>query len=93
MKDVSGNGEPKPVLHFEGKDKGMVLNKTNANKIAEIFGDDTDSWAGGQIVYTKQWFPFQGNTVPAIRVRVAPNKAQQKVQQSTSEIIDDNIPF
>ena len=27
----------KPVLHFVGKDKGLVLNKTNANILASGF--------------------------------------------------------
>ena len=30
----------KPVLHFKGKDKGLVLNKTNWSRIAEFLGSD-----------------------------------------------------
>ena len=33
--------DERPVLYFKGKDKGLVLNKTNANTIADAFGDDT----------------------------------------------------
>ena len=33
IQDV-GDGEFKPVLYFQGKDRGMVLNLTNANTIA-----------------------------------------------------------
>jgi hypothetical protein len=92
------NGEPKPVLFFEGKDKGIVLNKTNANKIAEMFGDDTEEWIGGQIVLYEAMVSFQGATVPAIRVRIAPNKVKKgKVTtddtRTSAEIIDDDIPF
>src|SRR5690606_38448807 len=38
-------GDHKPLVYFKGKDKGLVLNKTNGNMIAEISGDDdTDNW-------------------------------------------------
>ncbi len=34
--------DSRPVLYFRGKEKGLVLNKTNANNIASRYGDDTD---------------------------------------------------
>lgn len=48
MEEV-GDGE-KPVLYFRGKDKGMVLNKTNAHILREAFGRETEEWAGQKIV-------------------------------------------
>lgn len=71
---VDLNGEPKPVLHFQGKERGMILNKTNANKITEMFGDDTENWEGGEVILYEAMVDFQGKTVPAIRVRLAPRK-------------------
>jgi hypothetical protein len=94
--DVSGNGEPQPVLYFEGKEKGMCLNKTNANKIAEIFGDDYSNWAGSQIVLYEAMVQFRDKMVPAIRVRGTPHTAQPRMQpqpKTSAEIIDDDIPF
>jgi hypothetical protein len=94
--DVAGSGEPQPVLYFEGKEKGMVLNKTNANKIAEIFGDDYSNWPGSQIVLYEAMVQFRDKMVPAIRVKVAPNKPQphqQSNHKTSAEIIDDDIPF
>ena len=38
MEDIGG--DHKPVVYFNGKDKGVVLNKTNANNIAQLYGDD-----------------------------------------------------
>ena len=38
--------EKKPVLFFEGKDKGLVLNKTNAKTISTVYGDETDGLGG-----------------------------------------------
>ena len=46
----SGNPEDdKPVLYFEGKQKGLVLNKTNAATIAVAFGNETNGWTGRSI--------------------------------------------
>lgn len=72
----------KLVLHFKGKDKGLVCNKTNANRIAYTYGQDTDSWIGKEIILYSELVDFQGRTVEAIRVK-APTKAD----------LDDAIPF
>jgi arabinogalactan endo-1,4-beta-galactosidase len=99
MREIGG--EPKPILYFEGKDRGMVVNKTNANKIAEMFGDDTDNWAGEEIVLFEAMVEFQGKTVAAIRVRLAPRKGngnKQPRQPSPApppqdDSFADDIPF
>lgn len=62
--------ETKPVLYFQNKAKGMVLNKTNANNIALVYGDETDDWLGKELVLYPTMVDFQGRSVPAIRVRV-----------------------
>lgn len=59
----------KPVVYFKGKEKGLVLNKTNANNIATLYGDDMDDWSGKEIVLFPAMVDFQGRTVEAIRVR------------------------
>ena len=62
----------KPVLYFVGKEKGMVLNKTNANRISEMVGStETDHWAGFQIQLYVAEVEYQGKTVPGLRVRKA----------------------
>ena len=38
--------EQKPVLYFNGAQKGLVLNKTNANAIKDAYGDETGGWEG-----------------------------------------------
>jgi arabinogalactan endo-1,4-beta-galactosidase len=66
--------DTKLVLFFEGKEKGLVLNKTNANNIAAIYGTDTDGWFGKSVILVEALVDFQGRSVPAIRVRgPAPN--------------------
>jgi hypothetical protein len=63
-------GEDKrPVLYFAGKDKGVVLNKTNATNISEAYGPDTDEWTGKKVVLYTAYVDFQGRSVESIRIR------------------------
>lgn len=88
----------KPVAYFEGKEKGLVLNKTNANTIAFAYGDDMDEWRGGEIIIFPTTTDFQGRTVDAIRVKIPPRKPANthvgtRAAQSDNDAIDDSIPF
>ena len=59
----------KAVVHFRSIDKGLVLNKTNANMITEIAGtDETDNWEGIAISLYSTKVDFQGKRVDALRV-------------------------
>lgn len=60
----------RPVLYFQGKDKGMVLNKTNAMTIAQMFGPETDNWNGGTIEVFPAFVDYQGKQVQGLRVRM-----------------------
>ncbi len=92
MRDIGG--DHKPILFFQGKEKGMVLNKTNANNIAGVYGDDTDNWSGKELVLFEAMVDFQGKTVAAIRVRKP--QAKDKLRVAASNVAtgpDDDIPF
>ena len=99
MEEVGG--EPKPILYFLDKDKGMVLNKTNASNIAAAFGDDTDEWQGAEVILFEAMVDFQGKTVAAIRVRVPPRAPvrqrapveDEPQRSSVPNDPDDEIPF
>lgn len=65
--------EQKPVVYFEGKTKGMVLNKTNSIMITRLADTpDTDYWPGTKIRLVSVEVDFQGQSTPAIRVREMP---------------------
>lgn len=66
----------KLILYFQGKEKGLVCNKTNANNIAYLYGPDTDDWRGCEITLFEAMVDFQGKTVAAIRVRAPQRKTQ-----------------
>lgn len=72
--------DTKPVLYFSDHDKGLALNKTNANTIAGVLGSqDTDDWIGQKIALFAQEVDFKGQQVLAIRVRMRkPRAAQQQ---------------
>jgi len=63
-----GNDQ-KLILYFQNKEKGLVTNKTNAGRIAYLYGDDTDGWIGKPIVLASEFVEFQGKTVKAIRIK------------------------
>ncbi len=96
--------EVKPVLYFSGGQKGLVLNKTNAQAIAEDYGDDTEAWTGRDIVLFVQKVTFQGKLTPAIRVRIqnAPQTVVPDAPAPTAPIapaatdaapLNDEIPW
>ncbi len=61
--------EKKPVLYFVDKEKGMVLNRTNATTIEEIVGtSETRKWHGKKIILYPTRVDFQGRRVDAMRV-------------------------
>lgn len=77
IKDFDGdNGakERKPIVVFAEGDRRMVLNKTNANRLAEMFGDDTDGWLNKKVILHVEQTDFQGKSVPSVRVKLINSK-------------------
>jgi len=87
MGDVGSDDEPeqKPCLFFIGKDKGMVLNKTNTARLVETYGDESDNWNGAECILYVEKVSFKGGLVDAIRLRVP--------VPAPAEDGDDNVPF
>lgn len=79
-------GGKKLALKFEGKDKGMVLNKTNTKIVAKYYGKDYDKWAGKEIEIFPTETEFNGQLVPCIRVRV-------ELPRGKDDEFGDSIPF
>ena len=80
----------KLVVHFMGKEKALVLNKTNARTIAAIYGDETTAWVNNQVVLYTAMVDFQGKIVPAIRVKGPVNQPIQ--QQAQAPFVPDQPP-
>lgn len=63
--------EDKPILYFTKAQKGLVLNRTNAQTIAANLGsDDTDQWIGKAITLFATQVDYRGQQVEAIRIRI-----------------------
>jgi arabinogalactan endo-1,4-beta-galactosidase len=89
--------DTKPVLYFKGKEKGIVLNKTNAGTIVDAYGDDTQDWYDQELILFSVMVDFQGKVGPAIRVRVPTARDKKKADPISSgpavELVDDEVPF
>jgi len=83
----------KLVLYFKGKEKGLVLNKTNAGTISDAYGDDTEDWFDNPLILFSVKTDFQGKVVDAIRCRVptAKDNRQQAPQKRADPISSGQI--
>ena len=60
--------EEKLVLAFSDNDRPLVLNKTNANSLAELYGPETSEWEGKAIKLVPSTTSYQGKMVKCIRI-------------------------
>lgn len=89
----SMDGKLKPVAYFRGKEKGMVLNKTNSNAIESMVGSaETNDWAGVRVSLFPTKVEYQGKRVDAIRIEDPPH-GKQAEQAATEPEADDKPPF
>ncbi len=90
MEEV-GDGR-KPILYFTGKQRGMVLNKTNKERLVEFLGStETDDWHGKRIQLVVEKVDYAGKRVPAIRIHEvsAPKKVTAPVEREPGVDDDD----
>src|SRR5882672_5838914 len=68
--------EKKLIMRFVGKDKGLVLNRTNCEAMEHICGtDDYGAWVGWVVVlFTDPSVKFGGKTVGGLRIRATGRK-------------------
>ena len=62
------------VLAFSNNDLPLVLNKTNANSLAELYGSETGEWEGKAIKLVPSTTSYQGKMVKCIRI--SPEKVE-----------------
>ncbi len=88
--------EMKWCLLLEESDKPLVLNSTNIQLCAKVFGsEDTDDWKGKRIVlYTDPNVSYGGKIVGGIRVRAPKVKSAAKpAPPPPIDEVDEAIPF
>ena len=83
--DQDGKTQRKLVIEFEGKEKKLACNKTNARTIAAMLGDETDNWVGKEItLYNDPTVSMGDQIVGGIRVQYMP---------PVDDDPNDDIPF
>jgi hypothetical protein len=85
--------ETKLLIHFNGKQKGLVCNKTNASTIEALYGGETNDWLGKEIFLAPREVEFQGKMVWAIRVSLQKPGAPVPAPSDNDGGIDESVGF
>ena len=67
--EAMSDGSQQWGLMFDKAQKGLVLNQTNGQTIGGLYGDDTESWIGKQLVLFTMKVQGPKGIVDGIRVR------------------------
>ena len=86
LREKNGTTKRKYVMLFEGVEKGLVINKTNARKLADAYGKQSSKWIG-QIVqlYSEDTSFGKGVRVRPLRKPATPDEPDPA--------LNDAIPF
>lgn len=109
IETVGRDKDEKPILYFQGKEKGLVLNKTNGKTVAKIAGsEETDDWTGVKIILYPTETEFAGEMVDCIRIRAPkpqgsplrkpappPIEEEESHENLSDNFVasDDDVPF
>lgn len=101
--------QEKPTIYFRDSVKGLVLNKTNATMMKELYGADTEAWVGRRIILRQDRVQYQGKLTPTIRIQYKRDTAglEQTAMQPEPQLaqsaqpqqagmtggVDDDLPF
>jgi hypothetical protein len=67
--EVGAEKARKGVLFFEESSNGMVMNKTNTERVRDLHGKYVNEWVGKKITLYPSETDMAGKTVECIRVR------------------------
>lgn len=85
---VGGAKARKPVMSFQGKQKRLVLNKTNAESIAAQYGTKAEAWVGKKITIYPTRTRFGSKVVDCIRVK-EPNSNPDSYEPSGGDFFSE----
>lgn len=80
-----GQGDTKPIIFFEGKEKGLVMNKTKAGILSGAFGPETEGWRGKEVGIFPTRVMFGDQMVDSIGI--------EPVLPVVEAGLDDDVPF
>jgi autonomous glycyl radical cofactor GrcA len=90
VEDVEFEKGLKPVLKFRGQEKGLVVNATNYDILADAFGNNPTKWPGHTIVLKGEKVRFKGRPVDSIRI--VPKRSKSKPAPTEPDDLEDEIP-
>jgi hypothetical protein len=73
LDEEDGKQKGKGLVVFKETDRGWVLNKTNAQCLAAMFGKDTNGWKGKRVTLCMKMVQVGRETEPGIRVKGSPD--------------------
>jgi hypothetical protein len=87
------DAKDKLVIYFDGKQKGMVLNQTNALTLEQIIGsEDYEQWVGRSITLYAAMVTFQGRVVPAIRIMPSVSQPARQAPKPAPQVSTSPLP-
>jgi hypothetical protein len=81
LQDEKGQHKNRPVVYFKGTPRGWILNRTNAEALAAMFGLETTAWQGKRVTLVSADVQFGPNRVKGVRVAdlKLPRKKAQRI--------------
>lgn len=67
--EIAGKKTRKPILYFEGKEKGLLLNATNCKTVARLYGHYVEQWAGEYVALYVSTTSSPDGEVPCVRIK------------------------
>jgi hypothetical protein len=69
FEEVGQDRDRKAILSFENTTKRMILNRTNAQILANLYGKEVQNWIGKRITLYCAEVQFRGTPCLAVRIR------------------------
>lgn len=69
IKQPDGSVARRPLVRFQETEQSLILNKTNALSIANLYGPEVSRWIGRSITLYSTMVSSFGAMVPAIRIK------------------------
>jgi hypothetical protein len=92
LREKDGNTRRKYIVWFETEEKALVLNKTNALRLAQAFGKDREGWNGAVIELYSEMTSLGKEGIRLRPLRKPPQQQQKPLPPSEEPPFDDDDP-
>jgi hypothetical protein len=90
------DGESKPVMYFQGKKKGLIVNRTNWMAIAFLYGDESNDWPGRAVtLFSAMVTTPSGKPIEGLRIKLPPQRnggPTQNPQNPMAGFVNQKLP-